>query len=110
MKRDISKTIVFEFANKFTKQHIVTVKMPYLPFRAANGIYSRLYKGAKVAAAADCEKSLVLGKISFENAKTKRTTITLASGLGVDMPYDLTKEDLDILIYHCEGFKMSCKT
>lgn len=110
MRDQISKTIVFSFENRFAKTGLLTIEMPYIPFRCLSGYYSRLYAGAKKALLFSCEQSLVTGKHSFENRKTKRTIITLFNGLAIDIPYDASRRDLDIIEHHLQGLKMSAKS
>lgn len=109
MKDHISKRLVLRFDNKFTKQLIFVVEMPYLPFLATNGYYSDLYKRFKKAAAFDYESFLVVGKKWFEESKSKRTVYTFYSGVSLDVPFDLNKEDIRIINHYLEGLKMSCK-
>lgn len=108
MKDTITKTIVFEFTNSFTKAVMVTISQPYIPFLATQGRYSGFYKGAKYAAAVGCEPSQVVGKKWFENKKINRTVIALGSGISLDIPHDLSKKDCDIIEHHLRGFKMAC--
>ena len=107
MKKDISKTIVFVFSNKFTKQLILSVFMPYLPFLATNGHYSKLYNKLKTSAATNMEKSLVKGRKYFTSNKSTRMIIELPSGLSLDMPHDVTRKDIAIIKHHLEGVKMA---
>lgn len=107
MKKDISKTIVFRFSNNFTKSIIFTISLPYLPFYAADGFYSRLYKRVKESATFGFEKSLVHGKKWIELKKSYRTVISLPSGLSLDMPYDVNGQDINIINHYLEGLKMS---
>jgi hypothetical protein len=108
MLKDISKTIHFGFTNKFTKQHVMTIDIPFLPFFAIDGYYSDSYKKLKDGAAFKCEKELIKGKVWFTDGKSKRIVLTMASGLIVDIPYDFTEKDRRILLHHMEGFKMAC--
>lgn len=109
MRDQISKTIVFQFDNRFAKTGLLTIEMPYIPFRCLSGYYSKLYARAKKALAFGCDDSLVTGKHSFEERKTKRTVITLFNGLAIDFPYDASRKDLDIIEHHLQGLKMSAK-
>lgn len=107
MKSDISKTIIFRFTNRFTKQEIMRVVMPYLPFLAASGYYSRSYKAFKDNAAIGFEKGLVSGKHFFTTDKKDRTVISLPSGMSLDFPYDINEQDRKIILHQLEGVKMS---
>lgn len=107
MTTDIQRTILFSFRNKFTKAHILTISTPYLPFLASNGYYSRMYKQMKESAAVGFQKSLVVGKHSFDKRRTKRTIIQLDSGVVLDFPYDANTTDMKIINHHLEGLKLS---
>lgn len=107
MRQDISKTVVMEFINRFTKQVALTVKMPYLPFLAQKGHYSNLYKKFIEVSAFDCEKELMYGKITWLPQRQNRTVISFPNGVCLDVPYDLNKTDVEIIKHHLEGIKMS---
>lgn len=102
---DISKTIVFRFTNRFTKANLFDIEIPYQPFLATNGKYSRLYKSMKQAAAFGFEQSLVVGKIWFEPRKTNRLIIKTDNGFKLDLPKDLTPLDREILFHHFAALK-----
>lgn len=106
MKDDISKTLKMEFINRFTKQVSVTVIMPYLPYRAQKGYYSNLYTKLKDVSAYDCEKELMYGKVTWLPRYSKRTIISFSNGISLDVPYDLTKTDIQIINLHIEGLKL----
>lgn len=107
VQKHISKTIAFKFINRFTKQPILIVTMPYIPFKATNGYYSNLYKRLKEAACFRCEKSLIKGSVFYTTEKKKETIIMLNSGIGIQMPHDVTKKDVSIIKHYIEGLKMS---
>jgi hypothetical protein len=106
MINDISKTIRFRFYNRFTKQDSVIVKMPYLPFWAISGYYSKLFRAMKIASAFNCDSRQIKGEISFASAKNDRTVIAFPSGLILDIPYGATEKDIKIINHHLEGLKM----
>jgi len=107
MDKDISKTIVFQFSNKFTKSTLITIKLPYLPFYSTNGYYSKLFKRTKEVAAFGFEKGLVKGNVWTETVKSNRAVITFESGLSLNMPYDVNNQDVNIIKHFLEGLKMS---
>lgn len=107
MIKDISKTIVFVFSNKFTGQNILTWSMPYLPFWATTGHYSKFYKRIKSVAANKFENSLVKGRVFFKTDKTDRSILSFPSGAKLDFPYDVTPKDIKIITHHLEGLKMA---
>lgn len=107
MTNDISKTIVFRFTNKLTKQLSFSLRVPYRPAAAALGYYSSLYKRMKPVAADKCQPFLIACKISFEESRTKEALITLGNGITLEFPWDITKKDHKIILHHLEGIKMS---
>lgn len=107
MQKDISKTIHFRFYNKFTKQDAVIVDIPFLPFLAISGHYSRLFKQMKDASAFECNKQQMIAKVWFSGEKNDRTIITMASGIKLNMPYDVTEKDVKIIKHHLQGLKMA---
>lgn len=88
---------------------MVTIKQPYIPFLAISGRYSNFYKGAKTAAASGFDRSLVVGKKWIEKERTNRLTIKMESGVAMDLPYDLSKTDVAIVIHQVEGIKMGLR-
>lgn len=109
MREQISKTIWFRFENRFAKEKILTIEMPYIPFLCVTGHYSKLYKRMRKALAFSCEPSLIKGRHWFESSKTKRTIFTFYNGFSLDVPYDVTAKDMKIVFHYLEGLKMSMK-
>jgi|SRR5689334_10752400 len=109
MKNDISKTLIFRFTNKFTKKVVLTVELPYMPFLATTGHYSRLYKKMKEAAAIGFEKSLIKGKKWAESRIVERAKISVGKAL-IDMPPDFNRNDMEIVKHHLKGIELSLNT
>lgn len=109
MTNYISKRIFFRFENKFTKQKLFTVSAPYIPFSATIGYYSQLFKRIKKAAAFGFEYNLVASKHWFESSKSNRINISFPNGCELDVPYDLTEYDIDIIKHYLVGLQMSLK-
>lgn len=109
MKETITKTIVFRFTNKLTKELEVSLRVPYLPYLATTGYYSSLYKRIKYAAAFDCEPGLIDGRKYFETGKSDRALMVFGNGVKFDFPYNVTPKEVKIIKHHLEGIKMSLK-
>lgn len=109
MRNQISKSIWFRFENRFAKEKILAVEMPYIPFLCINGYYSKLYKRMKRALLFSCEANLVKGKHWFDSRKTNRTIFTFYNGFSIDIPHNATPTDMKIIFHYLEGLKMSLK-
>lgn len=105
--KDIIGTISFIFINRFTKAEILNIVVPYQPFLAINGHYSKLYKRMKQAAAVGMEIALVKGRFYKEPKLTYRAVISFQSGASINFPYDVNKQDVKIILHHLEGVKMT---
>lgn len=109
MRKYISQTIAFTFINRFTKKIILDIQMPYIPFEATNGKYSKIYRRMKVAVATGFEGAMVKGKVSTDNKKTTRTLIRFDCGASIDMPNEVSELDIKIIKHYLAGVKMALK-
>jgi hypothetical protein len=103
-----TKTILFQFENKSSKERL-RVSMPYFPSEAINGFYSGIYKRLKQSFEPKNTFHFITGKKWFENKKTKRTVISLSSGIILDIPFEISKKDVKIINHHIDGVKMALK-
>lgn len=103
------KTITIDIYNTFARQTIMKITMPWVPEKAATGYYSKMARSSRQVQACGVEKSLVKTKVTFENRESDRMILSLPSGFGMSLPFNLTTTDCQIIILHLEAFKLAAK-
>lgn len=85
--------------------------MPYNPFKAIVGFYSRLHKRVKntMATVEKCHKQNIVIKWDKMTGKTKRVVYLFENGCSLDMPDDASSYDYSIVQKQFDVLKMKFK-
>lgn len=107
----MTRSIEFTILNKFTDTWAMKVKMPYDPYKAIYGYYSKYLRRLKdvVRETENAVPENIYSKKVVVKESIRRTVYSWPCGVVIDMPHNATKYDYEILLAQLEVIRMSAR-
>lgn len=102
-----TKTIELLAYCPFLDTVVISIEMPYDPFKSIHGHYSKLWPKLKPVISEMVSGAPIVLRKKIQNKKSDRVLFKWPNGTELDMPYGFNSMDVSIVLKQLEVLQMS---